>query len=95
MATKKNEAFDFGAKLKELETISSELEEQELDLDRGISQYEAGMKLVKELKEHLETATNRVEEIKRQYTAEPITDGELEKQPRQHSDNIDLDNIPF
>jgi exodeoxyribonuclease VII small subunit len=53
MATKKNEAFDFGAKLKELETISSELEEQELDLDRGISQYEAGMKLVKELKEHL------------------------------------------
>lgn len=101
MATKNDKAFDFSAKLKELETISLELEAQELDLDRGINQYEAGMKLVKELKEHLETATNRVEEIKRQYTAASASEqleheNEADDAPTPRRDGtVSLDDIPF
>ena len=69
MATAKTTTFEFGNKLKELEAITAILERDDVDLDRGLVQFEAGMKLVTELKAYLSEATNRVEAIKQKYEA--------------------------
>lgn len=69
MATAKTTTFEFGKKLKELEEITAVLERDDVDLDRGLVQFEAGMKLVTELKAYLSEATNRVEAIKQKYEA--------------------------
>ena len=69
MATAKTTTFEFGKKLKELEAITAILERDDVDLDRGLVQFEEGMKLVAELKAYLSEATNRVEVIKQKYEA--------------------------
>ena len=69
MATAKTTTFEFGKKLKELEAITAILERDDVDLDRGLVQFEEGMKLVTELKAYLSEATNRVEVIKQKYEA--------------------------
>ena len=69
MATAKTTTFEFGKKLKELEAITAILERDDVDLDRGLVQFEEGMKLVTELKAYLSEATNRVEAIKQKYEA--------------------------
>jgi len=69
MATAKTTTFEFGKKLKELEAITAILEHDDVDLDRGLVQFEEGMKLVTELKAYLSEATNRVEVIKQKYEA--------------------------
>lgn len=69
MAAAKTTTFEFGKKLKELEAITAILERDDVDLDRGLVQFEEGMKLVTELKAYLSEATNRVEVIKQKYEA--------------------------
>ena len=69
MTTAKTTTFEFGKKLKELEEITATLERDDVDLDRGLVQFETGMKLVTELKAYLSEATNRVEAIKQKYEA--------------------------
>lgn len=59
--------FPFGAKLKELEAITAQLDQGEVDLDDGLAKFERGMELVAELRKYLGEATNRVEQIKQKY----------------------------
>lgn len=67
MATAKQTPFEFGKKLSQLDAITTALEQDDVDLDQGLGQFEAGMKLVAELKLYLAEATNRVEQIKAKY----------------------------
>lgn len=53
----------FEDKIKELETIVNELENNEIDLDDSIKKYTAAMKLVKECDEQLKDIENRVNKI--------------------------------
>lgn len=59
---------DLNAKIKELEALSSYFEQQDIDLDQGIAKYEAGMKLVQEMKGMLESYELRIKEIKAKYS---------------------------
>ncbi len=67
MATDKTTSFQFGKKLQELETITAALEQDGVDLDKGLSQFDQGMKLVAELRDYLTKAAGRVEQIKQKY----------------------------
>jgi len=53
----------FEEKIKELETIVSELESGEIDLDTSIEKYTSAMKLVKECDEKLKNVEEKVNKI--------------------------------
>lgn len=63
------EAADFGAKLKELETITAWFESDEVDLNAALAKFERGMQLADELKRELQQVENRVEKIKARFDA--------------------------
>jgi exodeoxyribonuclease VII small subunit len=67
--------FDFGKKLQRLEEITASFEQEGVDLDKGLAQFDDGMKLVAELRQYLEQAVGRVEQIKQKYEA-PANEGE-------------------
>ena len=67
MANDKTAAFGFGKKLEALEAITTSLEQDGVDLDKGLAQFDEGMKLVSELRAYLNEAAGKVEQIKQKY----------------------------
>lgn len=61
MTNKENVKFE--DKIKELETIVSELESGEIDLDSSIEKYTCAMKLVKECDKKLKEVEDKVNKI--------------------------------
>jgi exodeoxyribonuclease VII small subunit len=62
-----NDNQQFGAKLKELETITEWFESDEVDLNEALAKFERGMQLANELKKELQQVENRVEKIKQRF----------------------------
>ena len=56
--------FNFAAAYAELEKISAWFERENIDLEEGIEKFEVGAKLVKELKNYLNTVGNKIKELK-------------------------------
>jgi exodeoxyribonuclease VII small subunit len=52
----------------ELETIVISLQQDDIDIDVAVTQYERGLVLVKQLEDHLATATNTIEELKASFS---------------------------
>jgi len=67
VATPKTTDFGFAKKLEQLETITAALEQDNVDLDKGLAQFDEGMKLVSELRAYLNEAAGKVEQIKQKY----------------------------
>ena len=59
----KTKEMTFEEKIKELETIVSELESGEIDLDSSIEKYTNAMKLVKECDEKLKNVEEQINKI--------------------------------
>jgi exodeoxyribonuclease VII small subunit len=57
---------------KELETIVSEFENQEVDLEKSIPKFKQGLKLAKYLKKRLSEIENEIEEIKDSFKEEEV-----------------------
>ena len=64
MVVKETKKFNFATAYAELEKISAWFERENIDLEEGIEKFEAGTKLVKELKDYLNTAENKIRELK-------------------------------
>ncbi len=47
----------------ELETILSELQREDLDVDQALKHYERGLELVRQLEDYLKNAENKVREL--------------------------------
>ena len=69
MATKK---FNFAQSFTQLTEIVEQLELGEMDLDKALTQYEEGLKIVQECKTHLDTVENKVKVIKEKYNQELV-----------------------
>ena len=65
--TKKN--FDFNKKFSELEKITENLETNDGDLDKSITQFEKGLKLATELKKRLSEVENTIATLKKKHKA--------------------------
>lgn len=57
------ERMDFEKKIKNLENIVDELENEQLDLDRSIELFEEGVKLAEEIKGGLSDAKLRLKKV--------------------------------
>ncbi len=67
--TKKN-SFNFQTSFKELETIVSEFEKGNLDLDESLIKFEQGLQLAGELKKRLNEVENKIVEIKKKMRSD-------------------------
>lgn len=56
----KKEDVNFEEAIKKLEQIATELEKNDLDLDKSVEKFEEGMKLSKQCNEILENAEKRI-----------------------------------
>lgn len=70
MTSKKH--TNFAKAFEELEQITQWFDSQDqLDLDRGLKQFERGLELASELKKKLSEVENKVEEIKKKFSDSP------------------------
>jgi len=58
-----NKKIDFESSLKELESIVSKLEDENINLEDSVKSFEAGINLVKECQKQLEKAELKVKEL--------------------------------
>ncbi|MDB2534581.1 exodeoxyribonuclease VII small subunit [Gammaproteobacteria bacterium] len=58
-----NKKIDFESSLKELESIVTKLEDENINLEDSVKSFEAGINLVKECQKQLEKAELRVKEL--------------------------------
>ena len=56
----KKEDLNFEDAMKQLEEIAAELEKNDLDLDKAVEKFEAGMKLSKQCSDILESAEKKI-----------------------------------
>ncbi|HSW37852.1 MAG TPA: exodeoxyribonuclease VII small subunit [Candidatus Saccharimonadales bacterium] len=66
MVVKNNKPF--ADRLRELEDLLAWFESDEFDIDQAVENYEKGVRLVKELEEHLKTAENKVTKLKVKFS---------------------------
>jgi exodeoxyribonuclease VII small subunit len=67
--TSKKSTINFAKAFEELEEITRWFDsEAQLDLDRGLKQFERGLELASELKKKLSEVENKVEEIKKKFS---------------------------
>ena len=68
MTKKTTAAVDFAKSFEELEKITEWFDsEEQLDLDKGLKQFERGLELASLLKEKLSEVENKVVEIKKRF----------------------------
>ncbi len=63
-AEPKQPAINYETLKSELDTIMTELQREDLDVDAALKHYQRGLELVRQLEEYLAKAENRVAELK-------------------------------
>ena len=67
-----NKKIDFESSLKELESIVTKLEDENINLEDSVKSFEAGINLVKECQKQLEEAELKVKELLDDGTAQEL-----------------------
>ena len=61
----KNKSFKFETTMKQLEKIVSTLESESESLEKSLTLFEEGMKLTQSLRDHLDSAEQRIRVLRR------------------------------
>jgi len=67
MAASKKITIDYVTLKAELDSVMFELQREDLDVDTALSYYERGLELVRQLEQYLQTAENRVVQLKAKF----------------------------
>ena len=67
MTKKLSEKISLSKAFKELEEITQEFENEEVDLEKGIPKFKRGLELARYLKKRLSIIENEIEEIKGEF----------------------------
>jgi exodeoxyribonuclease VII small subunit len=93
------EPENFSKAMEELENLTSEFENGEVDLETGIPKFKRGMELVRYLKKRLNGIENEIEEIKAEFkdVDEPSANSadEAESQEALEQKEDSKEDIPF
>ena len=83
MSTKKKQELNFEKAIKRLEEIVSDLEADEIDLDKSLELYEEGVKLSRFCNEKISDAERKIEILKNggQLIKEIKSTGKVETKP--------------
>ena len=78
MNEKEDKSFDFAKAIEELEEINRWFQNEEIDLDAGLSKFRRGLELIKKSRERLRQVENEFKEIKKEFGGEEILTEEPE-----------------
>ncbi len=78
MNEKEDKSFDFAKAIEELEEINRWFQNEEIDLDAGLSKFRRGLELIKKSRERLKQVENEFKEIKKEFGGEEILTEEPE-----------------
>ena len=70
MNDKIDKSFDFAKTIEELEEINRWFQNEEIDLDEGLSRFRRGLELIKKSRERLKQVENEFKEIKKEFSEE-------------------------
>ncbi len=82
------EKFNFTKAYQEIEKINNWFQEEGIDLDEALQNYEKGMELINKCRERLKQAENKFEDIKKKYSID-TEKNKIAERP------IDEKEIPF
>ena len=91
--TAKDKPFDFAKALKELEEINRWFQNEEIDLDEGLTKFRRGLELIKKSKGRLKQVEIEFNEIKKEFGGEEKASEELEELTDETGD--EGEGIPF
>lgn len=74
--TTTKKATSFGEAFSELERLTADLERDDIDLDVALEKFERGLQLAQQLKAKLKSVEQKVEAIRKKFSAEELPDGE-------------------
>ena len=63
----KTTSTSFAKQFEELERIVESFDDDSVDLDTSLKQFEKGLKLAEELKKSLQTVENKIDSLKQKY----------------------------
>lgn len=81
-----NQKIDFSEAIKELEEINGWFQEEEINLDEGLTKFRRGLDLIKQCKERLKQVENEFIEINKEYGT---------KEEPESSEKTEDKNLPF
>jgi exodeoxyribonuclease VII small subunit len=67
MAVTKKTTIDYSTLKAELDQVMAELQREDLAVDAALKYYERGLELVHQLEQYLQTAENRVVQLKAKF----------------------------
>ncbi|MFH1706138.1 MAG: exodeoxyribonuclease VII small subunit [Patescibacteria group bacterium] len=70
MTDQKDKAFDFAKAIEELEEINRWFQNEEINLDEGLSKFRRGLELIKKSRGRLKEVENEFKEIKKEFSEE-------------------------
>lgn len=73
----KKSSFNFTKSLQELEEINGWFEQEDIDLDAGLSKFKRGLAIIKDCRAHLKEVENEFHEVRTQYEEKVVTDEPL------------------
>ena len=65
-----DKTFDFAKAIEELEEINHWFQNEDIDLDEGLSKFRRGLELIKKSRERLKQVENEFKEIKKESSEE-------------------------
>lgn len=97
MSDKTKNNISLSQAFKELEEITQQMENEEVDLEKGIPKFKRGLQLARFLKEKLTKIENEIEEIKAEFKDLPKERmPETEEEPGvEENEETKLNNSPF
>lgn len=88
--------FDFSTAIDELEEINHWFQNEEIDLDTGLSKFRKGLELIKKCRDRLKQVENEFVEIKKEFATEKNESEEVSELDKPPEEVIpDVDKIPF
>lgn len=90
-----NSTFDFSKTINELEEINRWFQNEDVDLDAGLTKFRRGLELIKKCRERLSQVENEFIEIKKEFGTEEKAQEKpvLPEVPPEIED--ESDQIPF
>lgn len=91
-----NPPYDFSKAIDELEEINHWFQNEDIDLDAGLTKFRRGLALIKHCRERLKQVENEFVEIKKEFhTEEKASEEPMEPEESQVEKDSDVDKIPF
>lgn len=91
-----NQPFDFSKAIDELEQINRWFQDEDIDLDTGLSKFRRGLELIKKCRERLKHVENEFVEIKKEFATEEKESEKVVESDKASEEVVsDIDKIPF